>query len=352
MSDDLPLVSVIMPAYNAARFIGEAIESLLAQTYANWELIVIDDGSTDETIARLRKYKYADSRIKLLQCAHSGYPSRVKNRGLREAAGEFIAFLDADDRYEPDAIQSRLTYLLTHPDCVAVHGFERYIDETGKPLAVQWDQVFSIDEANVLQVSPAYHHALETFFQFNYYHLPALMFRRDLLETLGLLNESLLISEDRDFYLRLHLHRLEQFHYIPKVIFAYRKYETSITNDSTRLRAVLENTPTAIETICGQLSGRDPDLRLTSRSSIALGYYRHYLFTQLNNRNFQAARLILAAAFRNPDVPRLRLGSAALHKIVESDLPWAMPLLSLLKNRFKAILPIGRLPHEWASTSP
>ena len=96
-----PLISVIMPCYNAAGFLSEALESVLGQTYPSIELIVVDDGSTDDSLAILRGY---GDRIKLVTQPNQGpYPAR--NNGLEHAAGEYIAFLDADDWWRPDCLE-------------------------------------------------------------------------------------------------------------------------------------------------------------------------------------------------------------------------------------------------------
>jgi len=107
-----PLVSVVIPAYNAGRFIAETIDSVLAQTHARREIVVVDDGSTDDTAERLRPYA---GRIRCLRIAH-GEAGAARNAGLREATGDFIAFLDADDLWLPDALAVQLDVAARHPE--------------------------------------------------------------------------------------------------------------------------------------------------------------------------------------------------------------------------------------------
>ncbi|MBR4338262.1 MAG: glycosyltransferase family 2 protein [Bacteroidaceae bacterium] len=104
------LVSVIIPAYNASSYIGDAIESVLRQSYQHWELIVVDDCSTDDTVAKVRPFVDGDSRIQLIKAPfHSGgYPSLPRNLGIEKAKGRFIAFLDADDVWEADKLDSQI----------------------------------------------------------------------------------------------------------------------------------------------------------------------------------------------------------------------------------------------------
>lgn len=125
------LVSVMMPAYNAERYIGQAIESVLCQTYQNWELIVVDDGSTDATADVVSRYQ--DSRIRLLRQANGGEAS-ARNTALRHMRGEFVAFLDADDAYLPEHLEATTSYLLAHPEHDGVYTDGYHIDQDGNLL--------------------------------------------------------------------------------------------------------------------------------------------------------------------------------------------------------------------------
>ena len=100
----MPKVSVIMPTYNAAPFLPRAIESVCAQTLTDWELIIVDDGSTDGTVGVIRDY-LTDPRIRFLQNPQNMGPSDARNRALEVATGQWIALLDADDWYEPQRLE-------------------------------------------------------------------------------------------------------------------------------------------------------------------------------------------------------------------------------------------------------
>jgi glycosyltransferase involved in cell wall biosynthesis len=111
-----PTVSVIIPTYNRAGYVVEAIESVLAQTYKNIEIVVIDDGSTDDTPEMLKPYK---EKIKYIYTENGG-PARARNIGMKEAAGEYIAFLDSDDLYYPFKTEIQVAFLQKNPDVALV----------------------------------------------------------------------------------------------------------------------------------------------------------------------------------------------------------------------------------------
>ncbi len=114
-----PLVSIIMPAFNVGTFISDAIGSVLKQTYQNWELIIIDNGSTDETFTLASNFN--DARIKILSEKKQG-TSYARNRGLFESKGEYTSFLDADDVLPERSIEMRVLSLMQHPDFVICDG--------------------------------------------------------------------------------------------------------------------------------------------------------------------------------------------------------------------------------------
>ena len=103
------LVSVIMPSYNTGEYIAASIESVLAQTYPNWELLIVDDCSTDSTIEVIRRYQ--DPRIILLKNKTNSGAALSRNYGLREAKGRWIAFLDSDDTWEPEKLEKQLRFM-------------------------------------------------------------------------------------------------------------------------------------------------------------------------------------------------------------------------------------------------
>ena len=118
-ADKQPLVSVIMPAYNAEKYIGEAIASVCAQTYENWELLILDDGSADRTAEIAQAYAQQDARIQVLCNPQNMGVARTRNRGFDLAQGEWIALLDSDDRWRAQKLEKQLA--------LAVHSGSRLL---------------------------------------------------------------------------------------------------------------------------------------------------------------------------------------------------------------------------------
>jgi len=111
-NDKQPLVSIIVPMYNAEKYIAETIESVINQTYKNWELLIVDDCSTDSSRDIVRKYINKDNRIKLIESeTNFGGPARPRNIGIEHAKGDYIAFLDADDVWFPEKTEKQLYFM-------------------------------------------------------------------------------------------------------------------------------------------------------------------------------------------------------------------------------------------------
>jgi len=126
---DPPLVSIVIPNYNYAAYLEEAIASARAQTHPNVEIIVSDDGSTDASLEIARRHE--GEGLSVLAEPNGGL-SAARNRGIRAARGEYLIFLDADDRLWPEAVETALAHLEAHPDCLMVHGSMRGIDREGR----------------------------------------------------------------------------------------------------------------------------------------------------------------------------------------------------------------------------
>lgn len=106
-----PLISVITPAYNAERFIGETIESVMNQTYSNWEMIIVDDQSTDSTVAIINAYQQKDDRIKVYVLSENSGSAIARNEAMKMAKGRYIAFLDSDDAWYPEKLEKQLRFM-------------------------------------------------------------------------------------------------------------------------------------------------------------------------------------------------------------------------------------------------
>ncbi len=141
--DAAPVVSVLMPTYNGERFLRPAIESILNQTFRDFELIVIDDGSRDQTAEILREFAARDNRILVLTNERNLGIAAATNRGLAAARGEFVALQDHDDISLPHRIQTELEFLHSHPEIALVGSAATLIDENG----VAYDRFVEVTEA-------------------------------------------------------------------------------------------------------------------------------------------------------------------------------------------------------------
>ncbi|MBS1665716.1 MAG: glycosyltransferase family 2 protein, partial [Bacteroidetes bacterium] len=126
-----PKVTVLMPAYNAGKYIGAAVNSVLAQTFTDFELLIVDDGSEDDTAAVVREY--GDGRIRMVRQERGGV-SMALNRGLEEARGEYICRFDADDICFPQRLERQVRFLDEHAGYVIVGSDAEYISEDGEHL--------------------------------------------------------------------------------------------------------------------------------------------------------------------------------------------------------------------------
>lgn len=127
------LVTVVTANYNAEHFVAETIESVLAQTYRNWEMIIVDDCSTDRSLNIINYYLKKDSRIRLIKLEKNGGPAVARNRAIEEAKGRYIAFLDSDDLWMPDKLEKQIAYMEQN-SVVFSYGAYDLIDEGGETL--------------------------------------------------------------------------------------------------------------------------------------------------------------------------------------------------------------------------
>lgn len=133
LEKDIPLVSVVLPVYNGGDFLADAIESILGQTFQEFELVAVDDGSTDESSLILKKYAERDSRVRVISRGNKGLPVTL-NEAVDAARGEFIARMDQDDVSLPDRLGRQYDFMRDHPDVVVLGGAARFMDATGVPI--------------------------------------------------------------------------------------------------------------------------------------------------------------------------------------------------------------------------
>lgn len=194
----VPLISVIMPAYNARPYLDQAIRSVLEQDYPHIELIVVDDGSTDGTPELAEQF---GERVRVMRQKNAG-PAAARNRGIAASRGELIAFLDADDVWLPGKASMQVRYLQDHPEVGMVYG-------DFKHWSAQPDGTFPTPPLLISQKAPnaifcEHSGWIYTALLFdNVVHIITAMLRRSVTDKIGGLDESLPTGEDYDFWLRI-----------------------------------------------------------------------------------------------------------------------------------------------------
>jgi glycosyltransferase involved in cell wall biosynthesis len=173
-----PLVSVIIPVYNGAKFIAEAIESVCVQNYEPLEIIIVDDGSTDDTSSVVRSFKD----IHYIRQENHGCAA-ARNTGITESRGDLLAFLDADDYWAANKLHVQVGCLLSHPDIGYTLGRQRNFLERGT------DRPFWLKEEHLLEEHTGF--------------LPTLVIHRRIFDTVGLFNTNFRISEDVEWFCRV-----------------------------------------------------------------------------------------------------------------------------------------------------
>lgn len=226
IEEALPLVSVIIPAYNAERFIRQTLESVVAQTYRNIEILVVDDGSQDQTAEIVREFTKRDDRIILLTQSNSGVAA-ARNLAIQHSKGEFIAPIDADDLWHPENIEKQIKCALEGgPSVGVVYSWSIYLDEAGVPIA--GFRAFSI--ANDVFQTLICHNFLG--------NASASLIRSACLKRVGAYNTEFRDKkaqgcEDWDLYLRLA--EYYQFRVVPEFLVGYRKLPNSMSRDYTTM---------------------------------------------------------------------------------------------------------------------
>jgi glycosyltransferase involved in cell wall biosynthesis len=186
----IPDVSIIIPAYNGGRYLPAAIDSVLGQTYRNYELIVVDDGSTDDTALVLQSYLDPNPNIRYVAQTNQGVGA-ARNHGIRLAQAKWIAFLDQDDVWLPQKLALQLECLQSQPQLGLIHSGWQIVDATGKLLSTvqPWQGLPTLDLQAWVQWKPVF--------------LGAMLFQRDWLAQVGGFNERWQQTGDVDLALRL-----------------------------------------------------------------------------------------------------------------------------------------------------
>jgi len=233
-------VSIIMPAFNREEYVAEAIDSVIAQTYEDWELIVVDDGSTDATLSIASTYADADpARIRILSQPNRGVVA-ARNAGIGISRGTFVAFLDSDDTWEPGKLASQIAVYEADPNAAFVYTGFTTIEADGSRLReVLPDPRFQGDISELLWLVD------------NEILGATLLVRRSTLLAVGMFDSRLAGAEN--LALRLRLAETGPVRFVDESLYNYRRHGTNLSSDQARM---LDERLKIIETYLARLDGR------------------------------------------------------------------------------------------------
>jgi glycosyltransferase involved in cell wall biosynthesis len=215
-----PLVCVIIPAFNAEATLGDTLRSAAAQTYPNFEIIIIDDGSTDGTAQIASDFCASEQRARLLQTTNRGVAA-ARNAGIEAAGGEYLAFLDADDLWHPRKLEMQVEAALADPEIGFVYTFYQNIDGSGRGLQTPPQMLVN-------------GHAFWRHLYFNFVGCgSSILVRKESLLDIGRFDESLHGSED--YLLQLRLAARYAIACVPEVLVYYRQGPSTASADSRRM---------------------------------------------------------------------------------------------------------------------
>ncbi|MEO0456164.1 MAG: glycosyltransferase [Cyanobacteria bacterium P01_A01_bin.114] len=295
----MPLISVVIPAYNSARTIGDTVQSVLAQTFTDFEIIVINDGSQDDTLERLSAI--ADPRLRVFSYDNAGV-AISRNRGIEKAKGEYVAFLDADDLWVPEKLHDQYQALRENPTAALAYSWTEYIDDSGAFFRPGMRPSFRGDVYRRLLVS-------------NFLECGSNpLVRRSALQKVGGFDADLPPSEDWEMWLRLA--RRYDFALVesPQIL-----YRVSTSSASFDLKKHERSKLKAIEKAFADVP---PSLALLKRRCIS-NFYRYLTFKMLDTsvstmsnrqRAMLAARYWLTSISHEPTLmrqPRVVLSTLA-----------------------------------------
>lgn len=267
-----PQVSVVTPTYNPGRYLRETVESVRAQTFAAWELVLIDDGSTDGTLDLSEEYARADPRIRLARGTHAG-GAEARNRGLKhtDPRSPYVIFLDHDDTWEPETLERLVRALEEQPTAVAAHGLARAVDADGG--TIEGDDLEAGMRAReelteTGDVRPLPWSAATTFGAVlvrNWIVTPGTcLIRRSTIEKVGVFEPSTSPADDWDLNIRLARHG--EVRIVDAVVLNWRRHAGALSNNSRRWRWVCR----AVRRRAVANRGNTPSQRRTALRAVQL----------------------------------------------------------------------------------
>lgn len=264
------LVSIVLPTYNGERYLAQSIESCIAQTYPHWELIIVDDASTDSTPEIIARYVTADSRIRSVRHETNRRLPAALNTGFALAQGEYLTWTSDDNIYRPYALERMVGFLRDHPEIGLIYTDYSYMDEAGNELR---RRVVKQPERLV----------------FGCIIGPCFLYHRAVYEKLGAYAEELFLAEDYDYWLRTAQHfRMAPLH---ENLYCYRGHDEQLGARYTN--QVAESALLAQERSV-------PHLRWVSRNTRAEALLHMAITAKTLRKNFAMVRYLLMAFTNSP----------------------------------------------------
>ncbi len=276
-----PRVSVVIATYNYGRYLGGAINSVLAQTFHNFEIIIVDDGSTDDTPGVVKPF-LADSRVRYHRTEHHGQP-QTKNEGIRQSRGELIAFLDADDLWLPVKLERQIDLFDRDPELGVACCYRKYIDEEG----------FELDKT---QREHFRGYVLPKMFWRNFVCFSSSMVRREVFDDVGLFDEQYPLAIDYELWLRVA--RKYRFDYVDVPLVKYRSGHANLSRRSYERVFIVRS---IMGRFLNDANGKD----LLPGWLIRLAFAEHWCDTaaESNRRTAAAFAFLRALAYRPIHLP-------------------------------------------------
>jgi len=312
-------ISVILPVYNGMETIADTINSVLGQTFADFELIIIDDGSTDDTLSVVKAI--ADERIQIHQFSNAGQ-GESRNRGVSLAHGDYLSFIDADDLWTPDKLQHQWQALQTHPQAAVAYSWTDHIDENNQFFRAGPHLTFSGDVYKLLIISDFVGSGSNV------------LIRKSAFEAVGGFAPRLTPAEDWDLWVRLAANY--EFVVVPQVQILYRTVTSSSSFNLAKMEA------SSLQVIHRIFAAAPPELQ--HLSGVCRGHrYKYLTYKALDltpeRRRARAAFRFLALALKyDPSLWRRRVIWKVLLRATAAWLlpqAWAKSLLRQIPKPFE-----------------
>lgn len=219
----MPTFDVIIPAYNAAKFLPQAIDSVVAQTFEDWRILLVDDGSTDNTAEVVAPYiEQLGPKLKYIKQANAGLPA-ARNTAIRNSSAELLALLDADDIWLPERLAESVKCFEGRPQVGLAYGFNSRIDADGVVIDT-FTRRSKYAEGKI---------ARYIYMRLVQLPCPTITFRRSAVDEVGMFDETLRATEDRDLWVRIAMKY--EVALVPKLIALYRTSPNAMTTDPERM---------------------------------------------------------------------------------------------------------------------